>query len=113
MKKKIWLVVCLIFTFLPVLVFLSACAKDGVADLLVEDHYLGVTVDESLRHCAGRPEKPTLVSQKGVAQVLIDLDARGEDCSSKLSKTWETIDDANKKAEELNRTAKPRKLPSQ
>ena len=37
------------------------------------------------------------------SNLIISLDERGEDCSSKLDKTWQSIDDAVAHAQELNR----------
>lgn len=63
-------------------------------EVVVREHYIVAQPDQSLRHCKERPAKPTITGNNDVAVLITDLDERGEDCSSKLDKTWQSIDQA-------------------
>jgi len=43
-----------------------------------------------------------LKDDSDTAVLIADLDERGEDCSSKLGKTWQAIDQAAARARQLN-----------
>ncbi|HEY1927461.1 MAG TPA: hypothetical protein VGG92_08350 [Caulobacteraceae bacterium] len=46
-------------------------------------------------------------AQRKLAMAIVQLDARGEDCSSKPSATWKSIDLANAKAASANAAPYP------
>lgn len=73
--------------------------------IVTREHYIVATPDQSLRTCKGRPAKPTLKDDSDTAVLIVDLDERGEDCSSKLGKTWQSIDDALADVERRNKEA--------
>jgi hypothetical protein len=93
---------------------LTACGtapKPAIIDhVAYRDHFAVVTPDPSLRACQSRTPKPDLSgsdAQRNLATAIVQLGARGEDCSSKLSATWESIDQANAKAATANAAATP------
>lgn len=85
---------------------MTACGTDGgrvpETKIVYREHYVVATPDDSLRHCKGRPAKPKLKDDTDTAVLIVDLDERGEDCSSKLDKTWQSIDSAKADAERKN-----------
>lgn len=72
---------------------------------MVRENYIVATPDESLRTCIPRPARPTVQSGPDVSVLITNLDERGEDCASKLARTWESIDEAVARAANLNRPA--------
>lgn len=87
---------------------MTACGtpKIGIEDRIAyRDHYVVVAPDPSLRACLPQPAKPDLTgpdAQKALAEALVALAERGDDCASKLGSTWESIDQANAKAAASN-----------
>lgn len=77
-------------------------------ETIVVNKYFVISPDEKLRKCKARPPKPDLKDQIGVALLISDLDERGEDCSSKLGKTWESIDEGKKQVDEKNKEEETR-----
>jgi hypothetical protein len=69
---------------------------------VVHQNYTVATPDPSLRTCKGRPQPRALDSDKAVSTLLADAFDYGDDCSSKLSSTWKSIDDAKARADTLN-----------
>lgn len=89
------------------LTLLTACGTDQahpgkVSDLVVREHYTAARPDERLRRCADRPARRPVTNSNAIAQLLTELFAWGDDCQGKLGSTWESIDDATRRAEELN-----------
>lgn len=70
--------------------------------MVVREHFQVITPDQSLRTCKGRPAKPVLKDDRDTAQLISDLDARGQDCADKLTRTWESIDSTNAAATKAN-----------
>jgi len=92
----------LLILLLSITAGLGGCVGQ-TPQIIVRDHYLVPTVDESLRHCRDRPGRPTLTDSADEAELIARLDDRGNDCASKLGATWSSIDDARHRAEVLNR----------
>lgn len=59
--------------------------------------------DARLRQCSDEPAKRTIKTDGDTAALLVELFAWGRDCASKLSSTWKSIDDAQTRADELNK----------
>jgi hypothetical protein len=74
--------------------------------IVYKEHYVFSQPDESLRNCITRLQKPELKTNKDVAKLIANLDERGEDCSAKLVKTWESIDKTKENVETLNKDSK-------
>lgn len=85
---------------------LTACGhrekEDPDVRVVIRENYIVAKPDDSLRSCQARPARPQLKDDTDVAVLIADLDERGEDCSSKLSRTWQSIDEAKAEAERLN-----------
>lgn len=85
---------------------LTACGTPGNPDpdvaVVVREHYEVAKPDPSLRTCKSRPAKPVLKDDTDTAVLIVDLDERGEDCASKLAKTWQSIDEAEAEAKRKN-----------
>lgn len=87
---------------------LTACGHnvpDREVVTAIRENYIVATPDESLRHCKDRPARPNTQSGPDISGLIINLDERGEDCASKLSRTWESIDEATARAARLNQPA--------
>jgi hypothetical protein len=74
-----------------------------VSDLVYREHYTFATVDERLRTCKARPKKRAVTTDNAIAGVLTDAFEYGDDCKSKLTATWKSIDDAKARADALNK----------
>lgn len=70
--------------------------------MIVREHYIVAEPDPSLRKCMDRPGRPVLNDSADEAELIERLDARGNDCADRLGATWDSIDDARRRAEELN-----------
>lgn len=67
--------------------------------IVVREHIIVPTPDESLRKCTPRGPKPVVVTMTDLGRLINQLDARGNDCELKLDKTWESIDSAKNMAD--------------
>lgn len=82
-------------------ILLTACGHRP--EVIVREHYIFAEPDPSLRKCMDRPGRPVLNDSADEAELIERLDARGNDCADRLGATWDSIDDARARAEELNR----------
>lgn len=73
--------------------------------IVTREHYSVPTPDASLRVCKPRPTKPVLKTDADEANLIVDLDERGEDCASKLASIWKSIDDAISYVDQRNKDA--------
>ena len=93
---------------LPCLLLYGCDTLCGIQEtkIVYKEHYVFSQPDESLRNCISRLQKPELKTNKDVARLISNLDERGEDCASKLTKTWESIDKIKENVEILNKDSK-------
>jgi hypothetical protein len=59
--------------------------------------------DPALRDCLAKVKRRPIKNDNDVAQLLTEYKARGDDCASKLSATWRSIDDANARIAAFNK----------
>lgn len=70
--------------------------------VIVKTEYVVPEHDESLRTCISRPERRPVQNSNDTAQLIADAFLYGDDCSSKLESTWQSIDEAKAEAERMN-----------
>lgn len=91
-----------LFAFVFVTAFLLVGCN--TPQVIVREHYIFAEPDPSTRKCIPRiTERPVLRDSADEAELIARLDDRGNDCADKLEATWAAIDDARRRAEELNR----------
>lgn len=58
--------------------------------------------DPALRDCMARLERRPVRNDREIAQLIADSFEVGDDCRSKLTATWQSIDDTRAKVEAFN-----------
>jgi len=86
---------------------LISCGTDSarpgnVSDLVIREHYNVATPDPRLRSHLPRPGKRPIKDSNAIAKLFTELYAWGDDLTAKLEATWQSIDDAKARADQLN-----------
>lgn len=84
---------------------LTACGDQHpktISDVIVKTKLVFAEPDASLRECMARLERRPVKSDKDIAQLLSDSFEVGDDCRSKLSATWKSIDDTRARVKAAN-----------
>ena len=73
-----------------------------ISEVVVKTKLVFAEPDPSLRECMARLERRPVKSDKDIAQLLSDSFEVGDDCRSKLSATWKSIDDTRARVKAAN-----------
>ena len=95
----------LLLSVLSSLTLLTACGDQhpqSPGEVVVKTKLVFAEPDPSLRECMARLERRPVKSDKDIAQLLADSFEVGDDCRSKLSATWKSIDDTRARVKAAN-----------
>lgn len=70
--------------------------------VVTRDRFIFVEPDPALRDCLARLPRRSVSTEAEVAQLIADSFEVGDDCRSKLSATWQSIDATRRVIDAMN-----------